>query len=77
MFNRSIFSVRIRALRQHHGLTLVQLGAQFGISKQSAQRWETGENIPTGEKLVDIADYFDVSLDYLVGRTDDPKGGIK
>jgi len=38
--------------------------------------WKKGSKQPTMGNLVKLADYFQVSIDYLVGRSDDPKGGI-
>jgi len=73
MFLKSIFSERVKSLRTAKKISLSEFGEVFGISKQSAQRWETGVNIPSAENLVKIANYFDVSLDYLVGRTDKPE----
>ena len=72
MFSKNIFSERLKALRKKKGITLLEFGSHFNISKQSAQKWEAGINLPTSEKLIEIADYFDVSLDYLVGRSDKP-----
>lgn len=70
MFDRKIFSERFKTLRTGKGVSLAELGEFFGVSKQSAQKWETGINVPTVEKMVDLADYFEVTIDYLVGRTD-------
>ena len=72
MFSKNIFSERLKALRNEKGITLEKFGAMFDVSKQSAQRWETGINTPTAENIVAIADYFEVSADYLLGRSDDP-----
>lgn len=43
------------------------------VQVRNVQRYLKGEQIPPSLKLIAIADYFDVSLDYLVGRSDDPK----
>lgn len=42
------------------------------ITENQCQRYEYGTTLPTVTVLIAIADYFDVSLDYLVGRSDDP-----
>ena len=42
------------------------------MSMLGYQRYEYGEREPSFQKLIALADYFDVSLDYLVGRSDDP-----
>jgi transcriptional regulator with XRE-family HTH domain len=47
------------------------------VEKQSnIVRYEDGTNTPSGERLVMLADYFDVSLDYIYGRTDEPQGRL-
>ena len=44
----------------------------LGLSNATATRWKQGA-IPNGEALMKIADYFDCSIDYLLGRTDNPE----
>lgn len=44
----------------------------IGLSTATATKWENGA-IPNGEALAKIADYFDCSIDYLLGRTDNPE----
>lgn len=46
---------------------------ELGISSGIITRWKHGNTLPTGENLIKIANYFNVSIDYLVGRTDNPK----
>ncbi|SDF28016.1 helix-turn-helix domain-containing protein [Sporolituus thermophilus] len=70
MFLHEIFCVRLRQLRQKHNLTAEQFGRIFNVSKQTVSRWELGDRIPPLDVVVAIADYFDVSLDWLTGRTD-------
>lgn len=72
VFNKSLFCQRLRELRQLNKYTLEQVGADFNVSKQTVSRWEIGERLPPLDVVVKLADYFDVSLDYLVGRSDDP-----
>lgn len=72
MFNNEIFCERLRLLRQKGNLTLEQVGKDFAVSKQTVSRWEVGDRLPALNIAVALADYFDVSLDYLVGRSDDP-----
>ena len=62
---------RLRELRSVRGLTQKDVYAAIGVSPIVYQRYEYG-NFPAFEKLIALADYFDVSLDYLVGRSDDP-----
>lgn len=72
VFNKNLFCQRLRELRQLNKYTLEQVGADFNVSKQTVSRWEIGERLPPLDVVVKLADYFDVSLDYLVGRSDDP-----
>lgn len=44
----------------------------LGISSGSITKWKTTNTIPNGETLIKIADYLNTSVDYLLGRTDDP-----
>ena len=73
MFDQKIFQERLKQIRIANELTLERFGKLFGISKQSTSRWETGINLPTINKLYEIAMYFNVSSDYLLGLSDDPK----
>ena len=76
MFQREIFSQRLKQLRIDKGLSMQQLTVAIGFkSKASIGQFETCRNIPSADTLIALADYFQVSLDYLVGRSDDP--GIK
>ena len=61
---------RIRDLREDHDLTQSQISEQLNISQRAYSHFETGtRGIPT-EILIKLADIFEVSLDYLVGRSD-------
>ena len=69
----SIFSERIRECRQAKGLTQTQISEFFKIVDRAWRSYELGTRTPTFEGLVQIADFFNVSIDWLVGRTDNPK----
>ena len=61
---------RIRDLREDKDLTQTQISKQLNISQRAYSHFETGtRGIPT-EILIKLADLFEVSLDYLVGRSD-------
>lgn len=60
-----------------HGLSQTQLGCILGISKPAISDIERGRRGTTIEKLVEIADCFNISLDYLVGRSNCPDLIIK
>lgn len=72
MFNKIIFAERLEELRIKKGITTVQLSREIGVSKQAISQFEKAANYPHVNTLTALADYFDVSLDYLVGRSDDP-----
>ncbi|GET12317.1 hypothetical protein SN811_08170 [Ligilactobacillus agilis] len=63
---------RIRQLRKERGLSITKLAEIIGISYQSLQRYEAGKRDPSIQVLIALADYFNVTVDYLVGR--EPKG---
>ena len=69
----SYFSQRLKDLRKSKSITQKQLAVALGASERGIQHYELDERAPTCEMLIAIADYFDVSIDYLVGRSDDPR----
>ena len=69
-----IIGERLRTLRESVRLSQVKLAKEFGISQPSLARYETGDTITPPDVLLKFADYFDVSMDYIFGRTDNPKG---
>ncbi len=64
------FSERIKNLREERGLSQEALGAVIGVKRFSIYTYEKGRACPDMKGLIALADYFDVSLDYLTGRTD-------
>ena len=68
--NMVVIGKRIRQLRTSRGMTQKQLADILGICEVSFQRYEYGTARPILDKLIALADYFDVSLDFLVGRTE-------
>lgn len=69
---RNTFSSRLNRLRKEKKVSLYFLGEAIGVSNQAISLLEQGKRSPSFEVLLRLADYFDVSLDYLVGRSDDP-----
>ena len=67
------FSERLKSLRLSHKLTQKQLSVKVGLSELAIQNYESQRRKPAYDVLITFADYFDVSIDYLVGRSDDPK----
>ena len=66
------FSERLHTLRIREALTLQALGEAVGATKATIGTLENGNKQPSLLMVCSLADYFDVSLDYLVGRSDDP-----
>ncbi|CAM2998609.1 helix-turn-helix transcriptional regulator [Hathewaya histolytica] len=66
----STFSERIKKLRKEKGLTQEALAQILFIDKSSISKYEKGKHIPENDLMQRIADYFEVSTDYLLGRTD-------
>ena len=66
----SSFSLRIKELRKERKLKQRELADEFSIKLRTYQGYEYGESYPEVAKLVDIANFFGVSLDYLMGRSD-------
>ncbi|MCI1689886.1 MAG: helix-turn-helix domain-containing protein [Leuconostoc mesenteroides] len=61
---------RIRELRKKRGLSQDRLANEMSINIKTLRRYEVGENNPRVAILIELADYFNVSIDYLVGRSD-------
>ena len=71
-----MFADRLKALRKESGLTQVQFAAEMSVASGTVAMWETKKREPNFEALIKIADYFGVTLDYLLGRTDHPTGHV-
>lgn len=63
---------KLRALRIQKNVTQKEIATNINVSPISLQRFEYGTVRPSLDTLIALADYFNVSLDYLVGRSDDP-----
>lgn len=63
---------RLKELREARHLSQVRLAMELNLSQNSVSRYENREREAGYETLVAMADYFQVSLDYLLGRTDQP-----
>lgn len=63
---------RIKQLRESRGETQQKMAENLGVSQQTVAGWEKGQRNPSWETLSILADYFCVSVDYLLGRTDVP-----
>ena len=65
------FSQRLLFLRQESGMTQQQVADASQTTLRQYQRFEKGEQKPGFDNLCALADHFEVSLDYLAGRTDE------
>ena len=63
---------RIRDLREDRDLNQTQVAKILGMSQTGYSKYETGENDISTAILIKLADYYNVSTDYLLGRTNNP-----
>ena len=66
-------SAALKRFRKEFKITQKQAAIAANASERNYQDYEYGKVVPTATVLIALADYFDVSLDYLVGRSDDPQ----
>ncbi len=69
--SRGVF-MKIRELRKAKGISQIKMAMDLNTNQNTISRYETGEREPSINDLIKIADYFNVSVDYLLGRTDNP-----
>lgn len=69
-----MLSEKIRELRRRSSLSQEELADKLNVSRQAISKWELGSAVPTADKLVDIADFFGVSLDFLMRDTHEQLG---
>ena len=72
MFDKIIFSQRLRSLRKAKNLNQNQLGQAVGLTQFAISKIERAERAASIEVICALADYFDISVDYLIGRSDNP-----
>ena len=72
----NIIGTRLRELRQSAKLSQVKIAEVVGSRQSAIARFESGEAYVPAEVMIRYADYFDVSLDYIFGRTDKPQGQL-
>ena len=63
---------KLRLLRIKHGLTQISLQMNTGIDQALISKYENGERVPPTDVLIILADFYQVSIDYILGRTDNP-----
>lgn len=64
------FKIRLKELRKERGISQVEIAKMLNMSKMAVSHWEKGNSEPSIEQLKVLAQFFDVSIDYLVGFTD-------
>ena len=63
----------LRKLRKERGLTQISLQMKTGIEQSLLSKFETGERIPPTDALMILADFYGVSIDYILCRTENPE----
>ena len=69
-----IIAERLKVLRESVSLSQNKLGKLLGLPQSAINRYEHGQATPSSKAFILYADYFNVSLDYIFGRTDNPHG---
>lgn len=63
----------LKKLRKESGLTQISLQMKTGIEQALLSKFENGDRIPPTETLMALADFYNVSMDYIMGRTENPE----
>lgn len=72
----SKFADRLKELRMEKNMTQEQIGEILQVKKYSVYTYEKGRSEPNIDGLIALADFFEVSVDYLVGHTDNRKSSL-
>lgn len=65
--------MRLKQLRESRGISQLKLAMDLGLNQNSISRYETGQREADYHTLIRFADYFNVSIDYLLERTENPR----
>lgn len=68
---RILFAERLRGLMREESLTQVELAKRIGVKQNTISAWLSQKKEPCISSLWQVADYFEVDVDYLIGRKDD------
>ncbi|MDE5984439.1 MAG: helix-turn-helix domain-containing protein [Eubacterium sp.] len=71
------FNENIRNLRKEKGLSQEHLAEKLGVTRQTISKWENGAAMPNLKKLTEIADFFNVSMDTILGMEIENKSSVK
>ena len=64
--------MNLKKIRKEKGISQLKLAMELNMSQNTISRYETGEREPGINELIKIADYFNISIDYLLERTKNP-----
>ena len=67
------FGKHLKEIRISFNYTQKQVASNIGITERNYQRYEANDQRPSFDILISLADFYNVSIDYLVGRTDNPE----
>ena len=67
----------LKKYRNEKGITQIRLSIAAEVSQETISAYESGKAMPSAETLIKIADFLDVSIDYLLDRTDNPIVNVK
>lgn len=65
-----MFALKLKELRENLGLSQRALAGKLGVSQSTIGMWESGQREPNFKMVEELANFFDVTADYLLGRTD-------
>ena len=65
------FRIRFKELRNENNVTQQELGKVLGVTKMAISHWESGHSEPSIQQIIEIARFFDVTTDYLLGAIDE------
>ena len=68
-----MFSDRVKQLRKATGLNQAHIAERLSVGQRQVSNYESGKDFPSEQTLIQLADFFCVSLDYLLDRSDDPR----
>ncbi len=63
------FNQRLKDLRKEKNISQLELAKLLNMTKMAISHWESGHSEPSISQLIEISNYFDVTVDYLIGKT--------
>ena len=67
----AIYGLRLKELREERGVSMMTLAKAIGVSDTAVCKWENQDSEPKLSYIIKLADYFNCSADYLIGRSDE------